>query len=371
MAAGRRPSSQSSSQTSKTASVRPSSQPVRSASLPALARPVIEAKAGRPRNLVPVPQQERGTGPGACICDRRLFPPKFKVVKPCECQGTCTCGAGQYLPPFAQRGKICLCRKSKGNVYNAEVYSALQTRGGALWERLGSEARSLREREGFEKRMQKPSLQACQLCMRPLVETHVGPEAPTRCSGCQHRYHRKCIDRRRARGCPQCGKQWEDEDEIQHCVICHDPLVDTLVGLEAPTKWSGCEHRYHLKCIGGMRARNLSQCPQCRQDWDPSGDQELERKLSNALQHCGICQYPLVDTLVGLEAPTKWSGCEHRYHLKCIGRLRHHSIRNLKCPQCRQDWDPSGDQELDRKLIEHDFNALQDTLDPAQIAQTS
>ncbi|CAE7854484.1 CACNA1I [Symbiodinium necroappetens] len=166
VAAGRRPSSQSSSQTSKTASVRPSSQPVRSASLPALARPVIEAQAGHPRNLVPVPHQERGTGPGACICDRRLFPPKSKVVKPCECQRTCTCGAGQYLPPFAQRGKICLCRKSKGNVYNAEVYSALQTRGGALWERLGSEARSLREREGFEKRMQKPSLQACQLCMR-------------------------------------------------------------------------------------------------------------------------------------------------------------------------------------------------------------
>ena len=134
-AAGLRPSSKSSSQTSKTASLRPSSQPVRSASLPALARPVIEARTGHPRNLVPVPHQERGTGPGACICDRRLFPPKSKVVKPCECQRTCACGAGQYLPPFAQRGKICLCRKSKGNVYNAEVYSALQTRGGALWER--------------------------------------------------------------------------------------------------------------------------------------------------------------------------------------------------------------------------------------------
>merc|ERR1719237_1677732 len=47
--------------------------------------------------------------------------------------GVCTCGRGLGSRP-------CCCKKARANVYSKEVYAALNTRGGALWERLLNEA---------------------------------------------------------------------------------------------------------------------------------------------------------------------------------------------------------------------------------------
>lgn len=47
--------------------------------------------------------------------------------------GECKCGKGlEFRQP-------CLCKQYVPNIYNKEVYSALNTRGGAIWERLHKE----------------------------------------------------------------------------------------------------------------------------------------------------------------------------------------------------------------------------------------
>ncbi|CAL1148500.1 unnamed protein product [Cladocopium goreaui] len=107
----------------------------------AKASPPVNSDAYEPQNqhLLVTPKQERVFGFGECVCERNKlkFPPKN--LKPCECRGgECKCEAGKYLPPFARRGKVCMCRSVRGAIYNREVYDALEKRGGAVWERFES-----------------------------------------------------------------------------------------------------------------------------------------------------------------------------------------------------------------------------------------
>ena len=108
--------------------------------------------AYQPQNqhLIVTPKEERVFGFGECVCERNNFKFAPKNMLPCECGEVCKCGARQYLPPFARRGKVCMCRNVRGAVYNVEIYRALNSRGGALWERFESEKKAQERNAGVE-----------------------------------------------------------------------------------------------------------------------------------------------------------------------------------------------------------------------------
>ncbi|OLQ00044.1 Voltage-dependent T-type calcium channel subunit alpha-1I [Symbiodinium microadriaticum] len=92
--------------------------------------------------LARAPRRGRVDDEGVCTCDPRLFRPS--PMPKCDCPNDdpqslqdkdCKC-AQKYLPAWVRRGKNCPCRKVFGAVYNAEVYKAIESRGGPLWERL-------------------------------------------------------------------------------------------------------------------------------------------------------------------------------------------------------------------------------------------
>ncbi|CAJ1367606.1 unnamed protein product [Effrenium voratum] len=111
------------------------------------------AKEAAHQGVLLAPRRQKVDGFRECFCDSRRFPPQR--LPPCECGAECKCEAGKYLPPWSQRGKNCMCRKVQGAVYNKEVYLALNSRGGALWERLEQQtAQDTRNNAGVDK-MQK------------------------------------------------------------------------------------------------------------------------------------------------------------------------------------------------------------------------
>jgi len=55
-------------------------------------------------------------------------------------RGTCNCGKSGRRLKGGESACECKQVKVNSNVYNKEVYAALNTRGGAIWERLRKES---------------------------------------------------------------------------------------------------------------------------------------------------------------------------------------------------------------------------------------
>eukprot|EP00930_Biecheleria_cincta_P082596 TRINITY_DN72306_c0_g1_i1.p1 TRINITY_DN72306_c0_g1~~TRINITY_DN72306_c0_g1_i1.p1 ORF type:complete len:139 (+),score=26.11 TRINITY_DN72306_c0_g1_i1:37-453(+) len=109
------------------------------------------AKDAARAGITMAPVRSRLTG--VCHCSSNKFMPKSKR---CACEGDCKCQYAEKHPPWAAKDKICPCMSVNPTAYNKEVYLALQSRGGAVWERF----QKIKEKEEWEKKAEEGGVDA-------------------------------------------------------------------------------------------------------------------------------------------------------------------------------------------------------------------